>query len=227
MLLDDNRGFCPWCKQGTAFTKVHEVHYATPKYGGTYSYSVELESPLRTGVLIYTCLHCSKSVVLLETELKPVEDVLPEGKVWRAMVSPQAPPRALDEAAPTGVKSLFTEASKCEAADALRGAGVLYRAAVEELVRERGGSGKDLYSKIDSLKEELPAELIADLHEARLLGNDSIHAGITYSADEVADVAGLIEEAVLVLYVQPEQKRAMREARKGRRDAAKVPLAEQ
>ena len=55
-----------------------------------------------------------------------------------------------------------------------------------------------------------------------MLGNDSIHAGITYSEQEVADVAGLIEEAVLVLYVQPEQKRAMREARKARRTANKT-----
>jgi hypothetical protein len=33
-------------------------------------------------------------------------------------------------------------------------------------------------------------------------------------------VAELIEEAVLVLYVQPEEKRAMREARAERRKAA-------
>ncbi len=42
-----------------------------------------------------------------------------------------------------------------------------------------------------------------------MLGNDSIHAGLTYSAEEVEDVAKLIEEAVLVLYVQPEEKPAM------------------
>lgn len=32
-----------------------------------------------------------------------------------------------------------------------------------------------------------------------MLGNDSIHAGIAYSATEVEDFAKLIEEAVLVL----------------------------
>lgn len=53
-----------------------------------------------------------------------------------------------------------------------------------------------------------------------MLGNDSIHAGITYTAEEVEDVAQQIEEAVLVLYVQPEQKRAMRDARTARRNAA-------
>lgn len=52
------------------------------------------------------------------------------------------------------------------------------------------------------------------VHEARTLGNDSIHAGILYSDEEVEDSAKLIEEAVLVLYVQPAHKRAMRDARK-------------
>jgi hypothetical protein len=46
-----------------------------------------------------------------------------------------------------------------------------------------------------------------------MLGNDSIHAGLTYTAEEVADVAEPIDEAVLVLYVQHEQKRAMQEVR--------------
>jgi hypothetical protein len=54
-----------------------------------------------------------------------------------------------------------------------------------------------------------------------MLGNGSIHEGVSYSAEEVEDVAKLIEEAVLVLYVQPREKRAMRDARKARREAAK------
>lgn len=101
----------------------------------------------------------------------------------------------------------------------------MYRAAVEELVKDQNATGADLYRKIDSLKGQLPTELVEDLHEARMLGNDSIHAGIAYSAEEVEDVAKLIEEAVLVLYVQPEEKRAMRNARKARRDAAKGMIA--
>lgn len=133
------------------------------------------------------------------------------------MVSPRESPRKLHELAPETVRSLFEEASTCEKSRALRAAGVMYRATVEELVKDQKATGGNLYEKIDSLKGTLSDELVQDLHEARMLGNDSIHSGITYSVDEVEDVAGLIEEAVLAIYVQPEQKRALREARKERR----------
>lgn len=53
-----------------------------------------------------------------------------------------------------------------------------------------------------------------------MLGNDSIHATLTYSTEEVEEVAKLIDEAVLLLFVQPEQKRAMREARRAQRSEA-------
>lgn len=223
MLFEDGTGFCPWHKRDSSFKQVHSVYNAAPIYSAPLSQAVPraaYEQPTRTGVLILQCLHCSKSVVLLEHELKPVKDLFPEGRKWRTMVSPGQSPRTLAEAAPEGVRSLFAEASKCENAGAMRGAGVLYRAAVEELVEDQKATGPKLWHKIESLKGKLPDELVEDLHEARLLGNDSIHDGITYSAEEVADVAGLIEEAVLVLYVQPEQKRAMREARKARRSAS-------
>ena len=72
---------------------------------------------------------------------------------------------------------------------------MLYRAAVEELVRDQGATGNDLYRRIESLRSGPAAELVADFHEARMLGNDSIHDGWIYSADEVQDVASLIEEA--------------------------------
>lgn len=97
----------------------------------------------------------------------------------------------------------------------------MYRATVEELAKDQQATGGNLYEKIESLKGKLSAELVEDLHEARMLGNDSIHAGLIYSAEEVEDVAKLIEEAVLVLDVQPEEKRAMRDARKARRDGSK------
>ncbi len=224
MLLENDRGYCPWCKQGSAFEMKREVHYATPKYGGTYTFSQDLEGPTRTGVLFYECLHCEKAIVLLEHSVRlPSQE--PGGeplvKTWRVMASPAESARTLHESAPEEVRSLYAEASTCEKARAFRAAGVMYRAAVEEIVKEQGATGAQLWHKIESLKGKLSDELVEDLHEARMLGNDSIHAGLTYSAEEVEDVAKLIEEAVLVLYVQPEEKRAMREARKARRDAAK------
>jgi hypothetical protein len=222
MLLANNRGYCPWCKQGTAFDLMDSINFASPDFRDRYRNGPVSEGRPRTGVLVYQCLHCGDSIVLLEHELPSVPDDLPDGRTWREMVAPAQSPKSLPAAAPEGVRSLYEEASKCEAAGALRGAGVLYRAAVEELVKQQGGTGRDLNAKIESRRGTWPEELVDDLHEARMLGNDSIHAGITYSADEVEDVAGLIEEAVLLLYVQPEQKRAMKERRQVRRDAAKA-----
>ena len=72
----------------------------------------------------------------------------------------------------------------------------MHRAAGEELVKDQKATGGDLYKKIDSLSGEMSLELIEALHEARMLGNDSIHAGITYSAEEVEDVAKLTDVRV-------------------------------
>lgn len=220
MLLEDNTGFCPWCHQGTAFVLVHQVTYATPKFGGQSTYRVDLADKYRTGVLIFECRHCGKAVVLLEHEYPGNPDLSIGGKVWRSMVSPSQSPRTMHESVPESVRGLFEEASRCEQAGAMRGAAVLYRATVEELLKCLGLSGR-LQVAIDGLKGRVDDLVIQDLHEARALGNDSIHSGIVFSADEVADVASLIEETVLALFVQPEEKRQMREARRTRRNAAK------
>lgn len=230
MLFEDGVGFCPWHKRDSSFTVVHAIshispHFYSPLAAGPLPSGGPPDDSMRTGLVVLECLHCHKTVILLETKVRfPSKDVggIGEERTWRSMVWPAESPRALHESAPEAVRGLFAEASNCEKAKAFRAAGVMYRSAVEELVKDQGATGRDLYSRIDSLNGRLPAELVEDLHEARMLGNDSIHAGITYSADEVEDIAKLIEEAVLVLYLQPEQKRAMRDARKARREAAKA-----
>jgi hypothetical protein len=226
MLFEDGSGFCPWHKADSSFKVVHSINYASPHFytlsAGPASSRKLPDDPVHTGVVILECLYCQKSVILLEmvARVPSKEGDGDEEHVWRSMVSPHQSPRTLDESAPEGVRSLFAEASTCEKAKAYRAAGVMYRATVEELVKDQEAVGGRLYDKIESLKGRLSDELVEDLHEARMLGNDSIHAGLTYSADEVEDVARLIEEAVLVLYVQPEQKRAMRDTRQARRTGA-------
>ncbi|WP_137293536.1 DUF4145 domain-containing protein [Nocardioides dongxiaopingii] len=227
MLFEDGAGFCPWHKRDSSFKTVHSVSRASPNFaapGSTRNVFDENKSHgPQTGVLILQCLHCKESVIVLETVVRMPSNEsngMPTERRWRWMASPAESPRTLHEAAPETIRSLFAEASTCEKAKAFRGAGVMYRATVEELVKDQGATGKDLWHKIENLKGALSDELVQDLHEARMLGNDSIHQGITYSAEEVHDVAELIEEAVLVLYVQPQEKRAMREARKARRSGA-------
>jgi hypothetical protein len=79
-----------------------------------------------------------------------------------------------------------------------------------------------LNAKIDDLASKgVEQSIIDDLHEARFLGNWSLHEGVSFSTDQVADVAELISEAVNILYVEPARRAAMRESRKASRDASR------
>jgi Domain of unknown function (DUF4145) len=88
-------------------------------------------------------------------------------------------------------------------------------------VRDRQAQGANLESRIDALEAQgVDADIVRDLHEARLTGNWSLHEGVEFTAEEVADLAQLIEDAVELLYVQPAYRDAMRQARAERRRSA-------
>lgn len=219
--IQDNKGICPWCNQAVAFlprsyNRSVSPHYTVSSGGFVQSPKNQDDDLVRFSLTVYECMYCNRTSIVLGRSVRDAE----HGE-WsdedQTLIAPDKAPRTLDPSVPDSIRDLFEEASKCENAGALRGAGVLYRACVEDLVNRQGGSGRKLYDKIDSLTASLSEELITDLHEVRLLGNSSIHDGLEFSADEVADVADLIVEMTLILYVQPQQKRAMREARKTRR----------
>jgi hypothetical protein len=63
----------------------------------------------------------------------------------------------------------------------------------------------------------LDANMIRDLHDTRLTGNWSLHDGVTFDADEVADVAAMVEEAVEVIYVQSARRASLAAKRTARR----------
>ncbi|MFI9587833.1 DUF4145 domain-containing protein [Streptomyces sp. NPDC052236] len=135
------------------------------------------------------------------------------------LVHPRRDANLLNNAAPEEVRGLFSEATRCQEAGALRAAAAMYRAAVEVICKDRGATGKNLKEKIADLANNgATAEVVRDLDEARLLGNWSLHDGLIFSDEEVSDVASLIEEAVFLIYVQPEERAAHREARKQRRE---------
>ncbi|WP_240436938.1 DUF4145 domain-containing protein [Streptomyces sporangiiformans] len=129
-------------------------------------------------------------------------------------------PRELDMYVPEKIRSLYSEASQAEEAGALRAAAVMYRAAVEEICVDKGAQGANLKKKIEDLKNRgVSDDLVGDLDEARFLGNWSIHQGVEFSREEIADVAALIDDACFEIYVQPAERQQMRDARKRRRDA--------
>lgn len=196
MDFDNLTGDCPNCHHGSAFQMSRRLRIWPREY--MYGQSSPIGPPeghVWVDLRVYLCLHCNNTTTYREQwALLPSEgdNTAREARlIHREMVYPNPSPRELHETVPDGIRSLYREASKCEQAGALRAAGVMYRAVVEELVKERGATGKDLYTKIES-------------------------------AEEVADIANLIEEATVTLYVQPEERRRMRDARKARRDAAKA-----
>lgn len=168
MLFEDGAGFCPWHKRDSSFKVVHEIETVTPhflpQWGPQNVFDrAEKQGSAYTGLVIMECLHCGKSVVLLETVVRLPAQVSggeETEKRWRRMVSPAESPRELHESAPEEVCSLFAEASTCEKAKAFRAAGVMYRATVEEVVKEQGATGANLYTKIDSLKGTLSNKLV-------------------------------------------------------------------
>lgn len=172
---------------------------------------------------VSVCLFCHLTTTVFEIFAdSPEEPDQGRPPVAVVRVWPPALPRQLPDVVPAEIRSLFSEGSQAEEAGALRGAAALYRAAVEQLCKQQGITGGQLAEKINRLLTVgVEQHTVDDLHEARLLGNWSIHDGVTFSAEEVADVADLIEEACHVLYTQPAERAAMRAARQRRRDGAR------
>lgn len=140
------------------------------------------------------------------------------------MVWPSQTPRGLPSEVPESLRSLYAEASICEAAGSMRGAAGLYRAVVEVLAGDQGARTGSLYDKIEALRgRDVDVDIIDSLHEARLLGNWSLHDAVEFSPEEVEDVALLIADAIDQLYVLPAARSAMKAARAARRSSSLSP----
>lgn len=163
---------------------------------------------------VWQCPSCHDTAVVFE-RIRENEDEPELMLAW-----PRRSPRDVEQSVPTEIRELFLEGGSTEHIGSLRAAAAMYRACVEAICRERGVTGKDLYNKIDDLKTKGVAdEIVEDLHQARMLGNWSLHDGLEFSSEEVADVADLIYEALFQIYVQPGQRAALRASRKAKRDA--------
>ncbi|MFJ2891835.1 DUF4145 domain-containing protein [Streptomyces sp. NPDC087305] len=179
-------------------------------------------------VMTLCCSWCKKESVYLRIGAIDMHQIATSRYVMSIstlnlkQVWPEKTPRELAPEAPEAVREVFSEAALAEAAGAFRLSGIGYRATVEQIVKERGAEGKNLYERITALKDLGASQDIVDaFHEARFVGNDAAHDALAYSSEEIADIAELIHEAVLVLYVQPAQRAKMVAQRTARRTAAK------
>ncbi|MGP3753814.1 DUF4145 domain-containing protein [Streptomyces sp. IBSNAI001] len=214
-------GKCPHCVHQTTLTCTsHQELDGTRETGSTPAVARYL--------MTLSCQWCRAESVFLRVTAIETQQVAADRyavifstrmleQVW-----PKKTPRDLAPEAPGIVREVFAEGALAEAAGAFRLAGIGYRATVEQIVKERGASGKNLYERITALKDLGASQEIVDaFHEARFVGNDAAHDALAYSAEEIADIAELINEAVLVLYVQPAQRAKMAAQRAARRTAAK------
>ncbi|WP_329273819.1 DUF4145 domain-containing protein [Streptomyces sp. NBC_01451] len=216
-------GECPHCVRHTTLTvRSHS------KLSGTFR--ERTDSKIVRCLMILNCNWCTKESAYLRLanvatelfsggEIRESYTTIDIEQVW-----PGRAPRELAPETPETVREVFAEAALAEAAGAFRLAGIGYRATVEQIVKERGAVGKNLYERITGLKSlGATEEIVAAFHEARFVGNDAAHDALAYSTEEIADIAELIDEAVLVLYVQPAQRAKMAAQRAARRTATKQP----
>lgn len=204
---------CAHCKVGVIQVR-KDVRMIAPRFDTDVNGSGPKR---RVAERAWACTHCDQ--VTIEMIWFAAQGSQPISQVRQLWPVPE--PRELDSDVPGAIRDRFTEGSRCEAAGAYRGAAAMYRSAVEELCKERGATSRNLHGMIEELRDQLAEDLITAMHETRLLGNDSVHDGLTYSPEEVADVAELIVEMSEILYVAPARRAAMRESRRQRREAFK------
>lgn len=213
-------GECPHCLHRATLmvTSNRDLNSEPPAYD---------ETAERRLLMSLACDWCSKESAYLRVAQCRMDPMSGGFRASYTTISieqiwPAKTPRGLATEAPSSVREVFAEAALAEAAGAFRLAGIGYRAAVEQIVKDRGAVGKNLYERIGDLRNHgATEEIVNAFHEARFVGNDAAHDALAYSAEEISDIADLIDEAVLILYVQPAQRADMAARRAARRAAAK------
>ncbi|MFE2513323.1 DUF4145 domain-containing protein [Streptomyces sp. NPDC101219] len=228
--LQQRRAVCPYpdCATGTVMDMVDQRmiapesrEYAFGDFGDEGSLPVHPHSSW-TQQECWVCQLCGRSVLeVIECKQTGWGKDSRIEELTRLVLWPSPPPRVLPPDVPERIRSAYEEASRAENSGAARLAGVGYRSAVEELCKDQGATHHTLHGKIQELAAKgLPADVITALDETRVVGNDSVHHGVAYSAEELADIAELVAEAAVLLYVQPAQRRRMAESRRRRHEAA-------
>ncbi|WP_079181385.1 DUF4145 domain-containing protein [Streptomyces sp. Tue 6075] len=230
--LEQRRAVCPYsdCATGTVMDMVDQRmlapesrEYALAEFGeeGEGALPVYPHSSW-TQQECWVCQLCGRSILeVIECKKTGAGREARIEELTRLVLWPSPAPRVLDPDVPERIRSAYEEASRAENAGAARLAGVGYRSAVEELCKDQGATHKTLHGKIRELAAQgLPGDIITALDETRVVGNDSVHQGVAYSAEELADIAELVAEAAVLLYVQPAQRRRMAESRKKRHETA-------
>lgn len=107
---------------------------------------------------------------------------------------------------PDRIKDAFQEAANCYANGLYVAAAIMIRKTLEEICLDKGATGGNLYQKIENLARTIviPQDLIALMHDLRLLGNDAAHLEAqTYnqiSNDELDISIEFTQEIIKAIY---------------------------
>lgn len=235
----DKSSVCPHCHRAAAFDLVHRVQLS-PSFSAVPSPSDDADETKHHWdeicLVVFKCQGrgCGRSSAFHEYRFRvPNEDAGGQSQIKHWFVPsypPRSPRRLPGEGVPEAVRSFYTEGGIAEAAGAPRAAAAMFRGAVEAICDAldiprtgKTDAGKEYQRKLqvrvdDLASKGLDREVVSDMHEARVVGNDSVHDGLIYSADELADIADLIAEAVQLAFVQPAERQAMRDKRRERRE---------
>lgn len=223
-------GPCPRCKRISNFTAIEALPV-------TYHPSIVFDTPhgrerdVLQRVAVLKCQGCGDNVVVIESKCidgrpVPVSSGSRSGREeWRGIHWWPAPGmQPGDPDIPTSVADTIAEGTRCLAVQAPRAAVVMFRAALGQIVHNKGSDAaqkqKGLYQQLKKMADEGALEkTVAEwATEVRLVGNAGAHPSTldAVSQDEAAELLLLISEITNLLYVtlaRVERSKAARRAR--------------
>lgn len=191
--------------------------------------STRVVDPDTKEIIAIRCRACAGLVILMDTfgMTSTGEEAPGVGVVERRVIDPPGSARRLPDEAPELMASFFQEAGVCEAVGALRAAGGLYRSAAEAMLDSRV-TGRDIPAKVNQFVQlpevdpSLAEELKATFTDARLVGRETLHHGVDYSAQEIGELAELLCDAAEAVFAQPAQRQRRRQRQAQRIHAAEL-----
>jgi hypothetical protein len=155
-------------------------------------------------VTVLQCMGCRDATIV-------VEKVISVGAWTGVHWWPVPGAGTLDPAVPDAVASAYDEGSRCLAVQADRGAVVMFRGALAEIVTNKGSAAAQakgtLFNQLDQMAQDgtLHPSLIEWAKEIRVLGNAGAHPNTLapVSHDDATDLSQLTRRMIEMLYELP------------------------
>jgi hypothetical protein len=233
---------CGWCKNIAHMTPLLKEPLVAERshfmYGGTSSQFIADAA--------YICDSCGRlSVVTWTTSSHPLtyQASAEPGPYDNAIWSPAPGDFKEFPDVPSPIDSAASEAWRCHAVGAYRGALVVARAVVEASAKFQGANGRDLAKKIEDLAAQglIRQAMKEAAHEVRHWGNDVAHGDLdvpresaseqdyreaaeemtaTVTREEAEEILVLMDDLLAELFQGPARTQRAREAREARKTSA-------